>query len=86
MSGDTNDSFKYLLTASSCFPSTAGRFKRPVFFIILNGGFAGRKIIILDIEEGFNKMIKMILKMFMPSPKTLAKMASKQIQAAINGC
>ena len=31
-------------------------------------------------------MIKMIIKWFMPSPATLAKMASKQIQAAINGC
>ena len=30
-------------------------------------------------------MIKMIVKMFMPKPATLAKMASKQIQAAING-
>lgn len=31
-------------------------------------------------------MIKMIVKMFMPKPQTLAKMASKQIQEAINGC
>lgn len=31
-------------------------------------------------------MIKMIVKMFMPKPQTLAKMAAKQIQEAINGC
>lgn len=31
-------------------------------------------------------MIKMIVKMFMPKPATLAKMAAKQIQDAINGC
>ena len=31
-------------------------------------------------------MIKMIVKMFMPKPATLANMASKRIQAAINGC
>ena len=31
-------------------------------------------------------MIKAIIKLFMPSPKTLAKMASKQIQDAVNGC
>ena len=30
-------------------------------------------------------MIKMIVKMFMPSAETLAKLASKQIQTAING-
>ena len=31
-------------------------------------------------------MIKAIIKLFMPSPETLAKMASKQIQAAVNDC
>ena len=31
-------------------------------------------------------MIKAIIKLFMPSPQTLAKMASKQIQEAVNGC
>ena len=31
-------------------------------------------------------MIKMIVKLFMPKPATLANMASKRIQAAINGC
>ena len=31
-------------------------------------------------------MTKMIIKWFMPSPATLAKMASKQIQTAINDC
>ena len=31
-------------------------------------------------------MIKAIIKLFMPSPKTLAKMAAKQIQDAVNGC
>ena len=31
-------------------------------------------------------MIKMIVKMFMPKPATLAKMAAKQIQTAINDC
>ena len=30
-------------------------------------------------------MIKAIIKLFMPSPQSLAKMASKQIQKAING-
>ena len=30
-------------------------------------------------------MIKAIIKLFMPSPKTLANMAAKQIQTAING-
>ena len=32
-----------------------------------------------------DRLIKRLAKMFMPSPATLAKMASKQIQAAING-
>ena len=32
-----------------------------------------------------DKLIKRLIKTFMPSPATLAKMASKQIQAAING-
>ena len=31
-------------------------------------------------------MIKAIIKLFMPKPATLAKMASKQIQDAVNGC
>ena len=31
-------------------------------------------------------MIKMIIKLFMPKPATLAKMASKQIQDAVNSC
>ena len=31
-------------------------------------------------------MIKMLVKMFMPKPATLAKMAAKQIQTAINDC
>lgn len=31
-------------------------------------------------------MIKMIIKLFMPKPATLAKMASKQIQEAVNDC
>ena len=30
-------------------------------------------------------MIKAIVKLFMPKPQTLANMAAKQIQAAING-
>lgn len=33
-----------------------------------------------------DRLIKRFVKMFMPSPQTLANMASKQIQAAINGC
>ena len=33
-----------------------------------------------------DRLIKRLMKMFVPSPATLAKMASKQIQAAINGC
>ena len=33
-----------------------------------------------------DKLIKSLMKMFVPSPATLAKMASKQIQTAINGC
>ena len=31
-------------------------------------------------------MIKTLMKLFMPKPATLAKMAAKQIQDAINGC
>ena len=31
-------------------------------------------------------MIKTLIKIFMPSPQTLAKMAAKQIQDAVNGC
>ena len=33
-----------------------------------------------------NSLIKRLAKMFVPSPQTLAKMASKQIQAAVNDC
>ena len=33
-----------------------------------------------------DRLIKRLIKTFMPSPATLANMASKQIQAAINGC
>ena len=33
-----------------------------------------------------DRLIKRLIKTFMPSPATLAKMASKQIQTAINGC
>ena len=33
-----------------------------------------------------DRLIKRLMKMFVPSPKTLAKMASKQIQDAVNGC
>ena len=32
-----------------------------------------------------DRLIRSLIKTFMPSPATLAKMASKQIQAAING-
>lgn len=32
-----------------------------------------------------NRLIKSLAKMFVPSPQALAKMASKQIQTAING-
>ena len=31
-------------------------------------------------------MIRMLMKLFMPKPATLAKMAAKQIQDAVNGC
>ena len=31
-------------------------------------------------------MIRMLMKLFIPKPSTLAKMASKQIQEAVNGC
>ena len=31
-------------------------------------------------------MIKTLMKLFMPKPQTLANMAAKQIQEAINGC
>ena len=31
-------------------------------------------------------LLKRLIKMFMPSSQTLAKMASKQIQDAVNGC
>ena len=33
-----------------------------------------------------DRIIKSLIKTFMPSPQTLAKMASKRIQDAINGC
>ena len=33
-----------------------------------------------------DRFIKRLMKMFVPSPQTLAKMASKQIQTAINDC
>ena len=33
-----------------------------------------------------DRLLKRLIKTFMPSPQTLAKMASKQIQDAINGC
>ena len=33
-----------------------------------------------------NSLIKRLAKMFVPSPQTLAKMASKQIQDAVNDC
>ena len=32
-----------------------------------------------------DKLIRRLAKMFVPKPATLAKMASKQIQTAING-
>ena len=33
-----------------------------------------------------DRLIKRLIKTFMPSPATLANMASKQIQDAVNGC
>ena len=33
-----------------------------------------------------DRLIKRLIKTFMPSPQTLAKMASKQIQEAVNSC
>ena len=33
-----------------------------------------------------DRLIKRLIKTFMPSPATLAKMASKRIQEAVNGC
>ena len=33
-----------------------------------------------------DRFIKRLMKMFVPSPQTLAKMASKQIQEAVNSC
>lgn len=33
-----------------------------------------------------DRLIKRLMKMFVPSPQALAKMASKQIQAAVNDC
>ena len=33
-----------------------------------------------------DRIIKRLIKTFMPSPATLAKMAAKQIQVAVNGC
>ena len=33
-----------------------------------------------------DRLIKRLIKTFMPSPATLAKMAAKQIQDAVNGC
>ena len=33
-----------------------------------------------------DRLLKRLIKTFMPSPQTLAEMAAKQIQDAINGC
>lgn len=33
-----------------------------------------------------DRLIKRLIKTFMPSPATLAKMAAKRIQDAVNGC
>lgn len=33
-----------------------------------------------------DRLLKRLMKMFVPSPATLAKMAAKQIQEAVNGC
>ena len=33
-----------------------------------------------------DRLLKRLMKMFVPSPQTLAKMASKQIQEAVNSC
>ena len=33
-----------------------------------------------------DRFIKRLMKMFVPSPETLAKMAAKQIQDAVNSC
>ena len=33
-----------------------------------------------------DSLVKRLMKMFVPSPATLAKMAAKQIQEAVNGC
>ena len=33
-----------------------------------------------------DRLLKRLIKTFMPSPQTLAKMAAKQIQDAVNGC
>ena len=33
-----------------------------------------------------DRIIKCLMKMFVPSPQTLAKMAAKQIQEAVNNC
>lgn len=33
-----------------------------------------------------DRLIKRLAKMFVPKPETLAKMAAKQIQTAINDC
>ena len=33
-----------------------------------------------------DRLIKRLIKTFMPSPETLAKMAADQIQDAVNGC
>ena len=33
-----------------------------------------------------DRLIKRLIKTFMPSPETLAKMAAEQIQDAVNGC
>ena len=33
-----------------------------------------------------DRLIKRLMKTFIPSPQTLARMASKHVQTAINGC
>ena len=39
-----------------------------------------------DSNKMIDRLIKRLMKMFVPSPQTLAKMASKQSQDAVNGC
>lgn len=81
-----------MLLLSCWFPSKAcpdRALGRPVFFYLRKRRLSWAKIIILTLEGStkmIDRLIQCLIKTFMPSPATLAKMAAKQIQEAVNGC